>query len=275
MYFSQHKVRTSRIFTLCLCLGLLPAASIQSNAQANPQAQAQAKTDPMAAPNVQRGKAIFQQSCAFCHGVGATGGVGPNLLQSSLVQNQKYFGDAVVLVIQQGRVDRGMPAFPLLTNANISDILAYLHARIQVVESEPGSNDNSSLKRLLTGNAEAGKLYFNGEGKCSTCHSAMGDLAGIAKKYQPEELQGRFLYPPGHKDTATVSLVSGKQEKGKLLHLDAFYVAILNENGDYHSWPLRDVKVQVKDPLRAHEELLHNYKDKDVHDIFAYLETLK
>ncbi len=268
MYLRQHQVLTFRIFILYLCLGFFLAASIHANAQAN------AKTDPMTAQNVQRGKVIFQQSCAICHGVGAEGGVGPNLTESSLVREQKYYGDAVILVIQQGRLDRGMPAFPLMSDANISDILAYLHARIQVVDSE-GSNGGSSLKRLLTGNAEAGKLYFNGAGKCSTCHSPTGDLSGIANKYQPEELQSRFLYPPGDNVTATVSLPSGKKEKGKLLHLDAFYVAILNDNGRYSSWSLRNVKVQVEDPLSEHQELLRNYKDKDVHNVFSYLETLK
>jgi cytochrome c oxidase cbb3-type subunit 3 len=241
----------------------------------SPPVDAAGKTDPMAQENVQKGNALFQQSCALCHGAGATGGAGSNLLESSIVRNPKYYGGEVALVIQGGRPDRGMPAFPSMTDADISGILAFLHARIQVADSESGSNRASSLKRLLTGNATAGKQYFYGQGQCSTCHSPTGDLSGIANKYQPEDLQTRFLYPPDDNVTATVSLPSGKKIKGKLLHLDAFYVAILDESGWYRSWPLQKVKVQVGDPLSGHLELLGKYTEKDIHNVFAYLETLK
>jgi cytochrome c oxidase cbb3-type subunit 3 len=132
-----------------------------------------------------------------------------------------------------------------------------------------------SLKRLLTGNAEAGKAYFNGLGECSRCHSVTGDLAHIANKYSPVDLQARFLYPAGKPKTATVTLASGATTTGKLLHLDAFYVAIEDEKGWYHSWPVEEVKVEVHDPLAAHVKLLSKYTNADVHDLFAYLETLK
>ena len=125
------------------------------------------------------------------------------------------------------------------------------------------------------GMPDAGKQYFNGAGKCATCHSPTGDLAGIAKKYSPADLESRFLYPPDTSITATVSLNSGKQFHGKLLHHDAFYVAILDQDGMYRSWSLQQAKVQVEDPLAGHLELLSKYTDKDIHDVFAYLETLK
>ncbi len=163
----------------------------------------------------------------------------------------------------------------MLSADNISDIVAFLYARVEVTSSESSSSADSALKHLLTGNAAAGKRYFYGEGKCATCHSPAGDLAGIAKKYPSDELQAMFLYPRDNKVTATVLLPSGEKIKGTLLHHDAFYVAIRDEDGWYRSWPLQDVKVQVADPLSEHEELLHSYKNKDVHDVFSYLETLK
>ena len=230
----------------------------------------------MKSPNVQRGQAQFQKSCAVCHGTEAMGGVGPNLVQSSLVRHDED-GNLIAPVIQEGRVDKGMPAFPMMSSADVSDIVAFLHARIQVASlaSSNGLVGDYSLQQLLTGNAEAGKQYFNGAGKCATCHSPTGDLAGIAKKYSPAELEARFLYPPDDRVTATVSLPSGKKVHGKLLHLDAFYVAILDQDGWYRSWPLQQVKVQVKDPLAGHLDLLGKYTDKDIHDVFAYLETLQ
>jgi cytochrome c oxidase cbb3-type subunit 3 len=235
-----------------------------------------AQTDLMKHENVQRGQADFRQSCAICHGIEAMGGVGPNLVDSSLVRHDEN-GNLVAPVIQDGRPDKGMPAFPLIDSAQISDIVAFLHARVVVasVVSSEGLAGGYSLKQLLTGNADAGKQYFYGAGKCATCHSPTGDLAGIAKKYSPADLEAQFLYPSQDSVTATVTSISGKQFHGKLLHLDAFYVAILDQDGWYRSWPLQQAKVQVYDPLAEHLKLLGKYTDKDIHDVFAYLETLK
>ncbi|MHB1936969.1 MAG: c-type cytochrome [Acidobacteriaceae bacterium] len=235
-----------------------------------------ARTDSMKQENAQRGRAKYQQSCAICHGTEAMGGVGPNLVQSSLVRHDEQ-GNLIAPVIQDGRVDKGMPAFPVMNSGDVSDIVAFLHARVEAasVVSAVGLAGGYSLQQLLTGNADAGKQYFQGAGKCATCHSPTGDLAGAAKKYAPAELEARFLYPPHDNATASVSLASGKKFQGKLLHLDAFYVAIVDEDGWYRSWPLSQAKVQVEDPLAGHLELLSKYTDKDIHDVFAYLETLK
>jgi cytochrome c oxidase cbb3-type subunit 3 len=128
---------------------------------------------------------------------------------------------------------------------------------------------------LLTGNAAAGKAYFNGAGGCSHCHSPSGDLAGIAKKYSPADLQARFLYPPNVPKTATVTSASGQRINGELVYQDAFSIALKGRDGWYRSWPRDKVTVQIHDPLAAHLELLHKYTEKDVHDLFAYLETLQ
>ena len=260
------RVRNSLITVLCLCLGLVLAEAVG----------AKAKPNPMAKPNVQRGGAQFQQSCSRCHGAEAAGGAGPNLIESSLVRHDEN-GNLITPVIQDGRPDKGMPAFALISSADMSDIVAFLHARIEVADSleSSGPVGGYSIKSLLAGNAEAGKQYFYGEGKCSACHSPTGDLAGIANKYQPAELEARLLYPPNNTVMATVYLPSGRMEKGKLLHLDAFYAAIQNEDGWYRSWPLREVNVKVDDPLAGHLELLHEYTDKDIHNVFSYLETLE
>jgi cytochrome c oxidase cbb3-type subunit 3 len=186
-------------------------------------------------------------------------------------------GNLIAPVIQDGRPDKGMPAFPMIDSAEISDIVAFLHARVQMasVVSSDGLAGGYSLQQLLTGNTDSGKRYFYGAGKCATCHSPTGDLAGIAKKYSPADLEARFLYPPHDSVTATVALPAGKQFHGKLLHLDAFYVAILDQDGWYRSWPLSQVKVQAEDPLAGHLKLLSKYTDEDIHDVFAYLETLR
>lgn len=234
-----------------------------------------AQANPLKKENVQKGKIQFRQNCAECHGDEGMGGIGPNLLESPLVRHDMN-GNLIAPVIQEGRVDKGMPAFPLMPQADILDIVAFLHANIGANKGKSSiAASDQTLKQFLTGNAEAGREYFNGKGQCNTCHSPTGDLAGIAKIYSPMRLEARFLYPPRDNLTATVFLPSGKKINGQLLHFDAFYVAIIDEQGWYHSWPLQHVKVEVKDPLAEHRELLSKYNNKDIHDIFAYLETLK
>ena len=145
---------------------------------------ARAQSDPMQNENVKRGNDKFQQSCAICHGTDARGGSGSSLVDSSLVRHDVN-GNLLAPVIQEGRPDKGMPAYPTLSQSQIADIVAFLHARVEVTNSVESSGPvgGYQLKRLLTGNVEAGKRYFNGAGKCSTCHSPMKDLAGIAGKY--------------------------------------------------------------------------------------------
>jgi cytochrome c oxidase cbb3-type subunit 3 len=234
------------------------------------------RPNPMAQENVQRGMAQFQQTCAMCHGSGARGtGSGPSLIDSSLVRHDEN-GNLITQVIQEGRADRGMPAFPTLTAAQVADIVAFLHAKIVVSDSTSavGPAGGYSLKRLLTGNVQEGKEFF--DRTCTQCHSTSGDLAGIAKKYPPAELEARMLSPRVAAQTGTVTLPSGEKVKGRIIHLDAFDVAVMDAGGRYHSWPLRSgVTVELDDPLHQHLELLHTYNDKDIHDLFAYLETLQ
>jgi cytochrome c oxidase cbb3-type subunit 3 len=165
-----------------------------------------------------------------------------------------------------------------MTQSQISDIVAFLNAQISLFDLHtrygPYPNDIPA-ERLATGTVEAGKAYFNGPGKCNTCHSPTGDLAGVAKKYNPPDLEVRFLYPSGTPATAIVTLPSGKTFEGTLLLNDDFNVAIMGKDGWYHSWPTSAVKIEVHDPLAVHAELLQKYTNADMHNLFTYLETLK
>jgi cytochrome c oxidase cbb3-type subunit III len=231
--------------------------------------------NPLEQENAKRGAAVFQQSCAFCHGKNADGGSeAPNLIRSLLVRHDKD-GDLIGPVIQEGRPDRGMPAIRLPAS-QASDVVAYLHALLSISDSagDSGPASSYSLKLLLTGNAEQGKEFFNGKGGCSGCHSAQGDLAHISAKYPPINLQARFLYPVGVPSMATITLSSGVMVTGKLVHVDAFSVSIIDPDGWYRSWPVSKVKVSVNDPLAKHHNLIAHYSNAEVHNVFAYLESL-
>jgi cytochrome c oxidase cbb3-type subunit III len=224
----------------------------------------------------ERGRALFKQNCVACHGEDATGGRGPDLIRSSLVRHDKK-GDLIGPLVTGGRADKGMPPFPF-SDSQIADLVAFLDAQLDLFDLHtrfgPYPNDIPA-ERLATGSVEAGKAYFNGPGKCNTCHSPTGDLAGVAKKYNPPDLEVRFLYPSGVPSTAVVTDASGKKFEGTLLLNDGFSVAIMGKDGWYHSWPASGVKIEVHDPLAAHAELLDKYTDADMHNIFTYLETLR
>ena len=248
-----------------------------AQAPATPQPATRPKTPDLSQqPEVKRGQQQFSQTCSFCHGATGDGGAeGPSLVLSPVVRHDKH-GELIGQVIREGRPGKGMPSFPL-SDSQVSEIVAFLHARVTASDiRSAGKNGSYSLQQLLTGNAAAGKSFFEGPGGCTACHSATGDLAGVAARYAPVELQARFLYPEkGVHETVTVSLPSGKTVEGELLHLDAFTVALQDADGWYHSWPVRAVKFTVHDPLSAHRNLLNRYTNADMHNVFAYLETLK
>jgi cytochrome c oxidase cbb3-type subunit 3 len=231
----------------------------------------QARLDPAA---VARGRVQFKSSCGFCHGEDATGNRGPDLVRSAALSHDQS-GEILGPLIRNGRPDKGMPAFPALTTTQVSDVVAFLHSRAEDALHSNHVSDDYPLKKLLTGNVEAGRKYFDGAGGCSGCHSPTGDLHGIASKYRPIELQQRFLNPAkGTVRTATVTTPSETIE-GTLVHVDEFEIGITATDGWYRSWPRSSVKVEIHDPLAAHRALMPKYTDADIHNLFAYLETLK
>lgn len=261
-----------RAFPNRLLLTLLSLAL--ASAQELPRANSLSPVYP--SDVVRRGHDQFQRTCSFCHGSNATGGTnGPNLVLSALVRHDEN-GSLLGPFIRQGRPEKGMPAFQF-DDAQLAELTAFLHVRLKAsdLRSAGRPSEQYSLDKLLVGKADAGEAFFNGAGKCSTCHSVSGDLAGIARKYAPIDLQARFLYPPGGQVTATVTDSAGNQHKGTVLLLTNYDVAIQDSGGSYRSWPLDAVTLKLTDPLAGHLELLPKYTDAEMHNVFAYLETLK
>jgi cytochrome c oxidase cbb3-type subunit 3 len=72
-----------------------------------------------------------------------------------------------------------------------------------------------------------------------------------------------------------ITLRSGQKFEGELVRTDAFHAAIIDKDGWFHSWPLSEAAVEVHDPLAAHRALLLKLTNPQMHNLFAYLETLK
>jgi mono/diheme cytochrome c family protein len=226
-----------------------------------------------------RGRQIFSANCSFCHGSDARGGEGgPNLIRSQLVLDDKK-GELIATVVQNGRPDKGMPKFDLTTE-EISTIAAFIHSM-----PVGGRAATTGTVDPLVGDAKAGEAYFNGPGKCTACHSVTGDLAGIGEKYvDVRALQGAMLSGEGRgqlseapRKTVTVTLRTGETVEGTLDQIDDFIVSLTDANGVYRSFPRQGdfPKVIVKDPLQPHLDMLRTIKDEDIHNLTAYLVTLK
>ena len=220
-----------------------------------------------------RGKPLFAANCSFCHGANARGGdTGPDLLRSSVVLHDDK-GEEIGPVVHEGRTARGMPAFASLTEAQISDLAEFLHLQVELA----ANRGTYQVKNIVTGNASAGEAYFNGPGKCNTCHSVTGDLLHIGTKLNPADLQQAFLYPTDRNPPkVTVTLPSGERMTGTLKHLDDFDVSFADEQGEVRSYARdKGVQVVVEDKLAGHRRLLDQYNDSDMHNLTAYLVTLK
>jgi len=228
---------------------------------------------------VEQGAALFRQDCSFCHGRDATGGEsGPDLTSSKLVAAD-VSGEKIAAVVRNGQPDRGMPAFNR-TDQQIASLVAFMHTRREEALAHDrrrgvGGRKGVDPADLQTGNASAGKKYFDGAGGCAACHSPTEDLAGIASRYQGLELEERMLYPRHAKSKVTVTLPSGQEISGTLAYLDEFTVGLKTPNGVYQSWRTRDVNYKVNTAVEAHADLFSKYSDDDVHNLMAYLQTLK
>jgi cytochrome c oxidase cbb3-type subunit 3 len=258
---------------------------------ATPPARAERAPDyperPPAPPEqVARGQQLFKSNCSFCHGSDARGGeTGPNLVRNQVVLADQQ-GELITPVVQNGIPGRGMPKLTL-SAAEIADIAAWLHSQPLSDRGAPSTLD------ILVGNAKAGEAYFNGAGHCTQCHSVTGDLAAIGGKYEPKMIQNLIVSGGGGRrfgrrsagaaapqppaTTVTVTLPSGQAITGELDHISAFIVALREPDGTYRSFARRDSmpKVVVTNPLQWHIDMLPKWRDADIHNLTAYLVTLR
>ena len=223
------------LYGVVITLSTVGLVTAQSRAKAqSPAAQPPPQTvTPQTYPieQIQAGEVRFVSECGFCHGRDAAGGeTGPDLTRSKLVAEDNR-GDKIGPVVRAGRADLGMPAFSL-SPADMAAIVAFIHDQKTKAEAEGGGRRSVEATDLETGDAAAGRRYFNGVGGCSACHSVTGDLAGIASRFEGLKLLMRMLYPSERSEPAPPG-------------------------------------------LSAHFDQLGKYTDDDMHNVYAYLVTLK
>jgi cytochrome c oxidase cbb3-type subunit III len=244
---------------------------------------------------IARGKPLFVTNCSACHGIDLRGGVtgGPNLLRSEIVLMDQH-GELILPIVRGARAERGMPALPM-PDADVFAIAEYIHSVLATARGQGAPPESDApLPNALVGDAKSGEVYF--AAKCTSCHSPTGDLAGIGSRItEAKALQNHWVVGGGgggrggrgaasgtapsdrRRVTAIVTLPNGEKVQGQLARLDNFLATLLLDDGRFRTFR-RDgdsPKIEVKDPLEAHKTLPGILTDKDMHDVTAYLATLK
>ena len=234
---------------------------------------------------IARGQAIYGINCRACHGVDLRGGDlgGPNLLRSQLVLRDLQ-GELMGPVIQNGSTaadGSGMPPVPL-SDEDVRAVAEYIHDVLSTATRQGGPPEGEQVELdILVGDAAAGEAYFAAQ--CAACHSPAGDLQGIASRIaEPKELQNTWVRGgsrtgPRPPVAVTVTTSSGERVAGRLDRLDDFVVVLTTADGRHRSFSRRGggARIELADPLARHRELLTFYSDADIHNVTAYLVTLK
>lgn len=265
-------------------LGLAQQPAPEAGAQQHTGGFVQGEVRPPIDPAiVARGKTLYGINCQGCHGQDLRGGDlgGPNLLRSQVALSDQD-GELIVPIIQGARQAMGMPKIPLSIEDS-KTVAAYVRSVIATIGGQGRPPEEQKPLSILAGNASDGEAYFNL--KCKSCHSPQGDLQGIASRVSdPKALQNLWIAGAvrGARSqttvpTVTVTLASGAMVEGQLVHIDDFLVTLKLPDGTSRSFRREGnlPKVVVRDPLQAHKDLLPLYTDKEIHDVTAYLVTLK
>ena len=243
---------------------------------------------PLASQDVLlRGKSLYDGNCARCHASDLRGVLnnGPNLLRSAVAMDDQH-GELI-----SANVSKHNPPLTLVPS-DITAVAEYIHSILATMGSQgspPGRIPVGLQLNVLVGDPQAGKAYFDEH--CSSCHSAGGDLKGIGSKYEdPRSLQNAWVSgvstsnPFGGRGggaggPVTVTMPNGQKIEGKLVRQDDFDVVMMLADGTRRTIPIEnDVQVDVPDPQAAHKAMvleLDDPQNKNMHDVTAYLATLK
>jgi cytochrome c oxidase cbb3-type subunit 3 len=225
---------------------------------------------------IARGLPAYNSTCGYCHGERGKGGkAGPDLIASTVTLHDEN-GVELARFVREPAHSKVVKIDA--SDSQIADIAAYLHSRV-IYASGRG---NVHVSEVLVGDAKAGEQYFNGAGGCAKCHSTTGDLKGVGAKYDPPTLQERLVMPRAgrggsSRGNATVILPSGEKIQGAPLRVTDFDVTLRLADGTTKTWAREHgvPKVEIADPLQAHVEIMQRLSDTDMHNLTAYLATLK
>lgn len=220
------------------------------------------------------GEPLYQRNCAFCHGPEGRGATAPSLITSDVVLDDTQ-GEQLAPFLQKGRPEKGMPAFATVPNDKLRNIAEFLHVQVDDVANRGAYH----VLNILVGNADRGHAYVSAQ--CASCHSA-ANFAHIASRFRStEQLQRGWIWPARSRDpslaiTATVRVADGSTVSGRVTQVSDFRITLVDGKGVAHAIDRTSgVQVDMHDPLAAHQAMIMTLTNGAMHDVTAYLETLR
>jgi mono/diheme cytochrome c family protein len=257
-----------------------------------------------------RGRALWASHCIDCHGSQARGSdTGPNIIRTKVVnfdRSAAQAGSVLGPFLKAGHPTQSQKPSASFTDEEVVALANFLR---QKVNDTMRGSPLFTVGDIVVGDAKAGQAYFNGDGKCATCHNATErNLAGVSTRIpEPVDLQQRMLFPMGggrgrggrggrgggppadpaaaaaaqaaadrNAVKVTIAPASGSQMSGVLVEETDFYVTLREADGTVRVVRRAPgLKVTKTNPMQEHIDLLDRISDKQIHDLVAYLETLK
>ncbi len=218
-----------------------------------------------------RGRALFRSNCAFCHGLTAEGGRGPNLVSAPLHHGES--SSDIKNVIRKGVPGTTMPAFSELADEEADNLVLYLQSLAKGVEK----------RKPAPGNPQLGKAVYAANG-CLGCHRIGSDgsvygpnLSRIGASRSLAYLRESMVHPsadiPPEYEAVTVTTREGKRVTGIRVNEDTFTVQLRTSDQKFAGFSkdtLQNISYSKHSLMPAYEHL----NVKDLENLLAYLAAL-
>ncbi|MEO7964076.1 MAG: c-type cytochrome [Gemmatimonadaceae bacterium] len=241
----------------------------------------------VSAPDIARGRVLFESQCARCHGIDGSGGMGANLRRPRL--RRAPDDSTLAALIQSGIPERGMPDMWQISPREAGFVAAYVRTLGHAASEGP-----------LPGNAERGRALFVEKGRCQSCHMVNGiggslgpDLSEVGAARSSAYLR-RALVRPGEELPAGAPpgyamggeyakwlpvravMRDGKEVRGVRLNEDAFTIQLRDFGNRIHSLDKSSLRsferLTGSSAMRSYES---TFSPAELDDVIAYLAGLQ
>src|SRR5579862_574776 len=230
--------------------------------------------------SIAAGKALFEGTCANCHGIDGSGANGPNIRDAGT----RLGPEALYQTLHTGVMGSGMPSFATLGEDKLWELVDYV------------SSFGQAGGAAASGDPQKGRAIYDANG-CSNCHMIDGqggssgpDLSKVGTVRSAALLHKILLDPGGNLPTGDdlqelaqypayemyrVVMKNGKELLGTRVNEDSFTMQLRDESGNIHSVQKFDVKEIERVPDKS---FMPSYKgkltDEQLNDLVAYLASL-
>jgi len=222
--------------------------------------------------DIQIGSRLYASQCQTCHGPEGDTVQGVNLRRGQF--RRPMADEDLRRTIVTGVPGVGMPPFTL-EPAELDGLVAFIRAGFDV-----------NAKAAKVGDAQKGRLLFDGKGGCSSCHRVQGrgprvapDLSDIGSLRQAGQLYRSLIDPvtqmmPINRPVRIVTR-DGKTIRGRRLNEDTYTVQLIDEQERLLSLDkadIREIELAKSSPMPPATQTLDS---EELSDVLAYLLSLR